>query len=58
MGKSMPNNKYVLILLGSLLTIYAGMLGSIAASTEISGMAIFSTVVIKLATDKYDQHTL
>jgi LTR polyprotein gag-polypeptide-like protein len=58
MGKSMPDNEYTLILLGSLPTTYAGMLGSIAASTEMSRMAISSAVVIKLATDEYDWCTL
>jgi len=54
MGKSVPNNKYALILLGLLPMTYAGMLGSIAAFTEMSGMAISSTIVIKLAIDEYD----
>jgi LTR polyprotein gag-polypeptide-like protein len=58
MGKSVPDNKYASILLGSLPMMYAGMLELIAASAEMSGMAISSTVVIKLATDEYDQHTL
>ncbi len=58
MGKSVPNNKYALILLGLLPMTYAGMLGSIAAFTEMSGMAISSTIVIKLAIDEYDWHTL
>jgi hypothetical protein len=58
MGKSVPDNEYTSILLGLLPMMYASMLGSIAASTEMSRMAVSSTVVIKLATDKYDWHTL
>jgi hypothetical protein len=58
MGKSVPNNKFALILMGLLPTTYAGMLGSIAASAELSGTAISSSVVIKLATDEYDHQTL
>jgi hypothetical protein len=54
MGKSMPDNEYVSILLGLLPMTYAGMLGLIAASTEMSRMAVSSTVIIKLAIDKYD----
>ncbi len=34
------------------------MLGLIAASAKMSRMAVSSTVVIKLATDEYDQCTL
>jgi len=44
----------MLILLGLLPTTYAGMLGLIAASAEMSRMAIFSTIIIKLAIDEYD----
>jgi hypothetical protein len=58
MGKSVPNNEYASILMGSLPTTYASMLGSIAVSAEMSGMAVSSTIVIKLAIDEYDQHTL
>jgi hypothetical protein len=58
MGKSMPNNEYTLILLGSLPMMYASMLGLIAASAEMSGTAVSSTVVIKLAIDEYDRCTL
>jgi hypothetical protein len=58
MGKSVPDNEYALILLGLLPMTYAGMLGSIAASPEISRMAISFTVIIKLATDEYDRCTL
>src|SRR5258708_945061 len=58
MGKSVPDNEYVSILLGSLPTTYAGMLGSIAASSEMSGTAISSTVVIKLAIDECDRRSL
>jgi LTR polyprotein gag-polypeptide-like protein/Pol polyprotein len=58
MGKSMPSNEYASISMGSLPTTYAGMLGSIAVSAEMSRMAVSSTVVIKLAIDEYDWHTL
>jgi LTR polyprotein gag-polypeptide-like protein len=58
MGKSVPDIEYTSFLMGSLPTMYAGMLGSIAASAEMSGTAISSTVVIKLATDEYDRRTL
>src|SRR5258707_15504985 len=58
MGKSVPDNEYVSILLGSLPTTYAGMLGSRAASAEMSGTAVSSTVEMKLAIDEYDRRTL
>jgi|SRR6267142_2762584 len=54
MGKSIPNNEYALILMGSLPSTYYGMLGAIAASAEMSGAAVSSAVVIKLATDEFD----
>ncbi len=49
MGKSVPNSEYALILIGSLPMSYASMLGSIAASGEMSGMAVSPAVVVKLA---------
>jgi LTR polyprotein gag-polypeptide-like protein len=58
MGKSIPNSEYASILMGSLPTSYASMLGSIAPSAEMSGMAVSPAVVVKLATDEYDQRTL
>jgi LTR polyprotein gag-polypeptide-like protein len=54
MGKSVPDNEYASILLGLLPMTYAGMLGLIAASTEMSRTAISSTVVIKLSIDEYN----
>ncbi len=58
MGKSVPDSEYASILMGSLPSTYAGMLGSIAASAEMSGTAVSSTIVVKLATDEYDRRTL
>jgi hypothetical protein len=58
MGKSVPENEYASILMGSLPTSYAGMLGSIAASAEMSGVAVSPAVVIKLARDEYDRRNL
>src|SRR5713226_4707779 len=58
MGKSVADNEYASILMGSLPSTYAGMLGSIAASAEMSGTAVSSAIVVKLATDEYDRRTL
>jgi gag-polypeptide of LTR copia-type len=58
MGKSVPDNEYASILMGSLPMTYAGMLRSIAASAEMSGTAVSSAMVVKLATDEYDRRTL
>jgi hypothetical protein len=49
MGKPVPENEYASILIGSLLMSYAGMLGLIAASTKMSGVAVSPTVVIKFS---------
>jgi len=54
MGKSIPDNKYASILMGSLPSTYYGMLGAIAASTEMSRAAVSPAIVIKLATDEFD----
>ncbi len=58
MGKSVPTSEYALMLMGSLPTSYASMLGSIAASGEMDGMAVSPAVVVNLATDEYDRRTL
>ena len=58
MGKSVADNEYASILMGSLPSTYASMLGSIAASAEMSGTAVSSAIVVKLAMDEYDQRTL
>ena len=58
MGKSIPNNEYASILMGSLPSTYYGMLGAIAASAEMSGAAVSSAVVIKLATDEFDHWSI
>jgi gag-polypeptide of LTR copia-type len=54
MGKSVPENEYTSILMGLLPTSYASMLGSIAASAEMSRVAVSPAIIIKLAQDKYD----
>src|SRR5258707_5099699 len=58
MGKSVADNEYALILMGLLPLMYASMLGSIAASVEMSGTAVSSAIVVKLAMDEYDRRTL
>jgi hypothetical protein len=58
MGKSVPETEYASILMGSLLTSYAGMLGSITASAEMSTTPVSPAIVIKLAQDKFDCHNL
>jgi gag-polypeptide of LTR copia-type len=58
MGKTVPETEYASILMGLLPMSYMGMLGSIAASAEISRAAVSPAVVIKLATDKFDHHNL
>jgi|SRR6266850_7617487 len=58
MGKSIPNNEYASILMGSLPSIYYGMLGAIAASVEMSRAAVSPAVVIKLATDEFDHQSI
>ena len=54
MGKSVPDTEYALILMGSLPETYMAMLGSIATASELSGIAVSSTVVTKIVTDEYD----
>src|SRR5258708_25156225 len=58
MGKSVPDSEYASILMGSLPSTSAGMLGSIAASAEMSGTAVSSTIVVKLSMDEYNRCTL
>ena len=58
MGKSVPDIEYASIIMGSLPESYAAMLGSIAAAAELSGHAVSSAVVVKIATDEYDRRTL
>src|SRR5258707_8039374 len=58
MGKSVADNEYALILMGLLPLMYASMLGSIAASAEMSRTAVSSAIVVKLAMDEYDRRTL
>ena len=57
-GKSIPDNEYTLILMGSLPESYTAILGSIATAAEMSSMTVSAAVVVKIATDEYDQHTL
>jgi hypothetical protein len=54
MGKTISNVEYAAILIGSLPPSYTSMLGSISASAEMSRIAVLSSVVIKLAIDKFD----
>jgi hypothetical protein len=54
MGKSIPNSKYASILTELLPNLYMAMLGSIAAATEIGRTAVFSAIMVKIATDEYD----
>jgi hypothetical protein len=49
MGKSVPETEYASILIELLPILYAGMLGLIAASAEMSTMPVSPTIVIKLA---------
>ena len=58
MGKSIPDNKYASILMGSLPDSHIAILGSISAAAELSGTAVSSNVVVKIATDEYDRRTL
>jgi hypothetical protein len=58
MGKSIPDNEYASILMGSLPESYTAILGSIAAAAELSGTAVSSSIVVKIATDEYDRRTL
>ena len=58
MGKSIPDNEYASILMGLLPETYTAMLGSIAAAAEMSGHAVSSAAVVKIATDEYDRRTL
>src|SRR5260370_14806557 len=58
MGKSVPDSEYTSILMGLLPLMYASMLGSIAASAEMSRTAVSSAIVVKLAMDEYDRRTL
>jgi hypothetical protein len=58
MGKSIPENEYFSILMGSLPKSYSAMLGSIAAAAELSGNPVSPTIVVKIATDEYNRHTM
>ena len=58
MGKTITDDEYASILLGSLPESYTAMLGSIAAATELSRRAVSSAIVVKIATDEYDHRTL
>ena len=58
MGKTITDNEYASILLGSLPESYLAMLGSITAAAELSGRAVSSAIVVKIATDEYDCRTL
>ena len=58
MGKSIPDDEYASILLGSLPPSYAPTLSGIAAAAEISATTPTAATVTKLATDEYDRRTL
>ena len=56
--KSVPDTEYASILMELLPKIYTAMLRSIATASELSGTAVSSTIVTKIVTDKYKQHTI
>ncbi len=58
MGKSIADSEYASILLKPLPESYTCILGPIAAAAEMSGTAVSSAVVVKIATDGYDRRTL
>ena len=58
MGKTITDDEYASILLGSLPESYVAMLGFITAAAELSGRAVSLAIVVKIATDKYDCRTL
>ena len=58
MGKSIADDKFASILMGSLPVSYAAILSGISAAAEICAMTPTTALVIKLATDEYDQRTL
>jgi hypothetical protein len=58
MGKSISDNEFALILMGSLLLLYAPTLSGIAAAAEISATTPTKATVTKLALDEYDRRTL
>jgi hypothetical protein len=58
MGKTISDTKYTSILMGSLPKSYSQTLSAIAATSKITGTAVTPSVVISLATDKYDKQTV
>ncbi len=58
MGKTVPDSKYALILMGSLPPSYQPTLSAISVATEMSGTTPTPAIVTKLATDEYDRRTL
>jgi hypothetical protein len=58
MGKTLDDNEFTSILLGSLPTSYAPTIGGINAAADSTGNAITSDQVIRLISDKYDRRTM
>jgi transposase InsO family protein len=58
MGKSVSDNEFASILMGSLPSSYAPTLSGIAAAAEISATTPTEATVTKLALDEYDRRTL
>ena len=58
MGKSISDDEFALILMGSLPPLYQLTLSGIAAAAEISAMTPSAATVTKLAVDEYDRCTL
>jgi len=58
MGKTVPDDEYASILMGSLPSLYQATLSAISIATEISGTTPTPAIVTKLATDKSDRRTL
>jgi hypothetical protein len=58
MGKTLDNNEFASILLGSLPTAYVPTIGGINVAADSTGNAITSDQVICLISDEYDRHTM
>jgi hypothetical protein len=58
MGKSIADEEYASILMGSLPASYAPTLSGISAAAEISATTPTVVMVTKLAIDEYDRRTL
>ena len=58
MGKTLDDDEFASILLGSLPPSYSPTIGGINAAADSTGNAITSNQVIQLISDKYDRHTI